>query len=76
MPGGAAGYSFSINSTMENFYMVLKDKNGNYLGVANTLSDASWLSPGVQYGPYITLFQWTISSILQSHMRAHWINPE
>ncbi|WP_342542783.1 S8 family serine peptidase [Paenisporosarcina sp. FSL H8-0542] len=56
MPGGAAGYRFSINSSMENFYIVLKDKNGNYLGVANTLNDASWLSPGVQYGPYITLF--------------------
>lgn len=56
MPGGAAGYRFSINSSMENFYIVLKDKNGNYLGVANTLSDASWLSPGVQYGPYLSLF--------------------
>ena len=53
MPGGAAGYSFSINSTMENFYMVLKDKNGNYLGLANTLVDVEFGFPQVSYTDHI-----------------------
>jgi uncharacterized repeat protein (TIGR02543 family) len=56
MPGGAVGYRFSINSAMENFYTVLKDKNGNYLGITNTLTNASGIFPGVQYGPYIMLY--------------------
>ena len=56
MPGGISAYNFSINSAMENFYIVLKDKNGNYLGVTNTLVNASGISPGVQYGPWLMLF--------------------
>ncbi|KON90069.1 hypothetical protein AF332_26860 [Sporosarcina globispora] len=56
MPGGISAYNFSINSAMENFYIVLKDKNGNYLGVTNTLGSASGISPGVQYGPLLMLF--------------------
>jgi uncharacterized repeat protein (TIGR02543 family) len=56
-PTGISAYNFSINSTMENFYMVLKDKNGNYLGVTNTLVSASEITPGVQYGPRLMLFR-------------------
>ncbi|WP_223593320.1 S8 family serine peptidase [Neobacillus bataviensis] len=54
-PSSTSGYRFSVNSAMENFYILLKDKNGNYLGVTNTLTSASGISPGVQYGPFLTL---------------------
>ena len=27
-------YSFSVNNEMENFYIVLKDKDGKYIGVS------------------------------------------
>ncbi|MBT2737381.1 S8 family serine peptidase [Bacillus sp. ISL-7] len=53
---GLAGFNFSINSAMESFYILVKDKDGNYLGVSNRLTNASELSPGVRYGPYIALF--------------------
>jgi uncharacterized repeat protein (TIGR02543 family) len=55
-PSSTSGYRFSVNSAMENFYILVKDKDGNYLGVTNTLTSASGISPGVQYGPFLTLF--------------------
>jgi uncharacterized repeat protein (TIGR02543 family) len=54
--GGISAYTFSVNNEMDNFYLVLKDKDGKYIGLANTLNSASDISPGVQYGPYLTLF--------------------
>ena len=56
MPGGISAYTFSVNSEMENFYILLKDKNGKYLGVTNTLISARSITPGVQYGPNLMLF--------------------
>ncbi|PEQ96127.1 hypothetical protein CN481_02005 [Bacillus sp. AFS006103] len=54
-PDSASAYSFSVNSEMENTYILLKDKDGKYLGVTNTLTSASGISPGVQYGPRLML---------------------
>jgi len=56
MPGGLSAYNFSVNNQMESMYIVLKDKDGKYLGVTNTLTNASSINPGVQYGPSIMLF--------------------
>ncbi|WHX98509.1 S8 family serine peptidase [Neobacillus sp. DY30] len=52
-PGSLSTTSYSINSAMKDSYIVLKDKNENYLGVINRLSDADWISPGVQYNGVI-----------------------
>lgn len=54
--GNLSAYYLSVNNEMENYYIVIKDKDGKYIGVANTLSNGSDLIPGVQYGPRITLF--------------------
>ncbi|MEH6936749.1 InlB B-repeat-containing protein [Bacillus sp. JJ664] len=56
MPGGISAYNFSVNNQMESMYIVLKDKDGKYLGVTNTLTNASNINPGVQYGPSLMLF--------------------
>ncbi|NWQ43506.1 S8 family serine peptidase [Bacillus sp. EB106-08-02-XG196] len=55
MPNGVSAYNFSVNNTMESMYIVLKDKDGKYLGVSNTLVNASSINPGVQYGPNLML---------------------
>ncbi|PEJ60843.1 hypothetical protein CN692_01780 [Bacillus sp. AFS002410] len=54
--GNLSSYYLSVNNAMENYYILVKDKDGKYIGVANTLSDGSNIIPGVQYGPRITLF--------------------
>ncbi len=51
-----SAYTFSVNNEMENFYIVIKDKDGKYIGIANTLVNGSYFTPGVHYGPMITLF--------------------
>ncbi|MFP5111451.1 S8 family serine peptidase [Bacillaceae bacterium C204] len=40
---------YSVNGTMKNLFIVLKDKDGKYLGVAQTLVGASEINPGVMY---------------------------
>jgi uncharacterized repeat protein (TIGR02543 family) len=49
--GGAPGllYSYTINSEMESMYLLLKDKDGNYLGVVQNVSGISTKAPGVNY---------------------------
>ncbi|WP_158095137.1 InlB B-repeat-containing protein [Gottfriedia luciferensis] len=54
--GNLSAYNLSVNNEMENYYIVVKDKDGKYIGVTNTLSNGSDLIPGVKYGPRITLF--------------------
>ncbi|MES9683446.1 InlB B-repeat-containing protein, partial [Gottfriedia acidiceleris] len=54
--GNLSAYNFSVNNEMDNYYILVKDKDGKYIGVANTLSNGSNIIPGVQYGPRITLF--------------------
>ncbi|MFF2876518.1 InlB B-repeat-containing protein [Gottfriedia sp. NPDC057991] len=54
--GNLSAYYLSVNNEMENLYVAIKDKDGKYIGIANTLSNGSNLIPGVQYGPLITLF--------------------
>jgi len=54
--GNLSAYYLSVNNEMENYYVAIKDKDGKYIGIANTLSNGSKLIPGVQYGPLITLF--------------------
>ncbi|MFF3021304.1 InlB B-repeat-containing protein [Gottfriedia sp. NPDC057948] len=54
--GNLSAYYLSVNNEMENLYIAIKDKDGKYIGIANTLSNGSNLIPGVQYGPSITLF--------------------
>ncbi|MBP0726487.1 InlB B-repeat-containing protein [Bacillus sp. RG28] len=55
--GNLSAYYLSVNNEMENLYIAIKDKDGKYIGIANTLSNGSNLIPGVQYGPLITLFR-------------------
>lgn len=55
--GNLSAYYLSVNNEMENYYVAIKDKDGKYIGIANTLSNGSNLIPGVQYGPLITLFR-------------------
>ncbi|TDL74704.1 DUF1533 domain-containing protein [Rhodococcus qingshengii] len=55
--GNLSAYYLTVNNQMENFYVALKDKDGKYIGLANTLSNANYFTPGVQYGPMITLFR-------------------
>ncbi|MFP5106283.1 S8 family serine peptidase [Neobacillus sp. C211] len=54
--GNLSAYTFSVNNEMENIYVVLKDKDGKYIGVTNTLRSGSNFTPGIHYGPIITLF--------------------
>ncbi|PGL69877.1 InlB B-repeat-containing protein [Bacillus sp. AFS055030] len=54
--GNLSAYNFSVNNEMDNYYILVKNKDGKYIGVANTLSNGSGIIPGVQYGPRITLF--------------------
>lgn len=54
--GGISAYTFSVNNEMKNLYIVVKDKDGKYIGITNTFHDASRFTPGVHYGPLITLF--------------------
>ncbi len=54
--GNISAYNFSVNNEMDNYYILVKDKDGKYIGVANSLSNGSNFIPGVQYGPRITLF--------------------
>ncbi|WP_369700076.1 S8 family serine peptidase, partial [Bacillus sp. AFS041924] len=54
--GNLSAYYLSVNNEMANFYIAIKDKDGKYIGIANTLANGSNLIPGVQYGPLITLF--------------------
>ncbi|MEH7504792.1 S8 family serine peptidase [Neobacillus drentensis] len=54
--GNLSAYTFSVNNEMENIYVVLKDKDGKYIGVTNTLQSGSNFTPGIHYGPMITLF--------------------
>ncbi|WP_129689961.1 S8 family serine peptidase [Gottfriedia acidiceleris] len=46
-----SGYTFSVNSGMESSYVLLKDKDGNYIGVVQNINDISAAGPGVIYGP-------------------------
>lgn len=46
-----SGFTFSVNSAMESNYILLKDKDGNYIGVVQNVSDISAAGPGVTYGP-------------------------
>ncbi|WP_129689904.1 InlB B-repeat-containing protein [Gottfriedia acidiceleris] len=55
-PNSLTTYNLSVNNAMKDFYMVLKDKDGNYLGLTNSLVDASEITPGVQYNSRITLY--------------------
>ncbi|SDP13830.1 Listeria/Bacterioides repeat-containing protein [Paenibacillus sp. yr247] len=52
---GGSYYSFSVNSAMENMYLVLKDKNGNYLGVIQKVANIGAAGPGVVFGPLVML---------------------
>ncbi|PFM79291.1 hypothetical protein COJ46_13435 [Bacillus sp. AFS077874] len=54
--GNISAYNVSVNNEMENLYIVVKDKDGKYIGVTNTLSSGRNFIPGVQYGPLLTLF--------------------
>lgn len=54
--GNLSAYTFSVNNEMDNIYVVLKDKDGKYIGITNTLRSGSNFTPGVHYGPLITLF--------------------
>ncbi|KQL36350.1 hypothetical protein AN960_17205 [Bacillus sp. FJAT-25509] len=54
--GNLTAYNLSVNNEMKDLYIAIKDKDGKYIGIANTLSTGSNLIPGVQYGPLITLF--------------------
>ena len=54
-PNYTSGFTFSVNSAMDNMYLVLKDKDGNYLGVISYYDLRSW-APGVQSRPQIMLF--------------------
>ncbi|MFB7139777.1 InlB B-repeat-containing protein [Gottfriedia sp. NPDC056225] len=54
--GNLSSYYLSVNNEMNDLYIAIKDKDGKYIGIANTLSTGSNLIPGVQYGPLITLF--------------------
>ncbi|XRG79425.1 InlB B-repeat-containing protein [Rossellomorea sp. GAMAL-10_SWC] len=53
--GNISAYRLSFNNEMKSFYIAVKDKDGKYIGIANTLSNGSNFIPGVQYGPLITL---------------------
>ncbi|MFF2877084.1 InlB B-repeat-containing protein [Gottfriedia sp. NPDC057991] len=46
-----SGYRFSVNSSMDSAYVLLKDKDGNYIGVVQNVSNISGAGPGVVYGP-------------------------
>ncbi|UPM52531.1 InlB B-repeat-containing protein [Gottfriedia acidiceleris] len=46
-----SGYRFSVNSSMESAYVLLKDQDGNYIGVVQNISNISGAGPGVVYGP-------------------------
>ncbi|WP_218833108.1 S8 family serine peptidase [Bacillus sp. 7884-1] len=47
-----SGYIFSVNSAMESVYILLKDKDGNYLGVVQNAMPIGGAGPGVTYGPF------------------------
>jgi len=51
----ASGYTFSVNSAMESIYLLLKDKDGKYLGVVQNAMPISGAGPGVVYGPFYML---------------------
>ncbi|WP_129689302.1 InlB B-repeat-containing protein [Gottfriedia acidiceleris] len=46
-----SGYKFSVNSAMDSVYVLLKDKDGNYIGVVQNATNISGAGPGVVYGP-------------------------
>ncbi|MDM5331620.1 S8 family serine peptidase [Neobacillus sp. CF12] len=50
-----SAYSFSVNSGMESIYVVVKDKDGNYIGVVQDVQAIDAAGPGVQYGPIYIL---------------------
>ncbi|MFB7139379.1 InlB B-repeat-containing protein [Gottfriedia sp. NPDC056225] len=50
-----SGYSFSVNGSMDSAYVLLKDKDGNYIGVVQNVSNISGAGPGVVYGPVTML---------------------
>ncbi|PEJ58265.1 hypothetical protein CN692_08265 [Bacillus sp. AFS002410] len=52
----ASAYTFSVNSAMESIYILLKDKDGNYIGLAQNASNIAGAGPGVQYGPNLVLY--------------------
>ncbi|MFF2447966.1 S8 family serine peptidase [Neobacillus sp. NPDC058068] len=54
-PNYTSGFTFSVTSAMENMYLVLKDKNGNYLGITNYYDLSKW-APGTQSRPLTMLF--------------------
>ncbi|PEJ56339.1 hypothetical protein CN692_18580, partial [Bacillus sp. AFS002410] len=54
--GNLSSYNFSVNNEMDNYYILIKDKDGKYIGVANSIANGSDIIPGVQYGSRITLF--------------------
>ncbi|NLP51079.1 S8 family serine peptidase [Bacillus sp. RO1] len=51
-PNGGApglGYRYTVNSQMESMYLLLKDNEGNYLGIVQNESGISHKNPGVIY---------------------------
>ncbi|MBP0724623.1 InlB B-repeat-containing protein [Bacillus sp. RG28] len=46
-----SGFYFSVNSAMDSVYVLLKDKDGNYIGVVQNVSSISGAGPGIIYGP-------------------------
>jgi uncharacterized repeat protein (TIGR02543 family) len=55
MGAPASGYRFSVNSAMESMYLLLKDKDGKYLGIVANAMPIDGAGPGVQYGPFYML---------------------
>ncbi|XRG78623.1 InlB B-repeat-containing protein [Rossellomorea sp. GAMAL-10_SWC] len=46
-----SGYRFSVNGAMDSVYLLLKDKDGKYLGIVQNASSISSAGPGIIYGP-------------------------
>lgn len=49
-PGGTL-FKFSVNNSMESLYILLKDKSGKYLGVAQNVTAIDAAGPGALFGP-------------------------
>lgn len=50
-----SGFTFSVNNAMQNMYLVLKDKDGNYLGLINYYDLSNW-APGAESRPLLMLY--------------------
>lgn len=54
-PAYTSGFTFSVNSSMQNMYLLLKDNKGNYLGLISYYNLSTW-APGVQSRPLVMLY--------------------